>query len=348
MTEQRRHAMKENQFRNKVYWFTFIYSILVVWVHSYNSELFLGRTAAAATISQMEHFIGEQVAQIAVPGFFMISAYLFYRNFSWEKLGSKWSSRIRSVLVPFLLWNGIYYLGYVIASRLPFVTDVVGKGTVPFHLMAAADAILHHTYNYVFWYLYQLLLLILLAPVIYAAVKNRFVGAAVLLIILVIIGWGATLPYLNLDALLYYSSAAYIALHGKRFVEGGWNKKTARNGLLLFVGVLILSGVFRGRQIVFTVLVRLIAPMALWLMVSETWLFPAKEWMKYNFFLYATHFAFVRLINKTAAMMLPDYPVLPFLFYLMMPGVLVLISYLMGILLRQYLPRFWCLLNGDR
>lgn len=340
--------MKENQFRNKVYWFTFVYSVLVVWVHSYNSELFLGRTAAAATVSWMEHFIGEQVAQIAVPGFFMISSYLFYRNFSWEKLGGKWNSRIRSVLVPFVLWNGIYYIGYVIASRLPFVADVVGKGTVPFHIEAAADAILHHTYNYVFWYLYQLLLLILLAPVIYTVLKNKYVGMIALLCVLGSIGAGASLPQLNLDALLYYSSAAYLALHAKEYVESGWNKKTAHNGLLLLVCITVLYWLFRERQVLFTVIFRLFVPMVLWVVVNETGLRPAKEWMKHNFFLYATHFAFVRFINKTAAMLLPDFPALPFLFYIIMPAAVVFISYLLGEVLRRWLPNLWRLLNGDR
>ena len=34
--------MDEREFRSKVYWLTFIFSILVIWVHSGNAELFLG------------------------------------------------------------------------------------------------------------------------------------------------------------------------------------------------------------------------------------------------------------------------------------------------------------------
>ena len=38
--------MTELEFRNKVTWFSFALSLLVIWGHSYNAELFLGYQAA--------------------------------------------------------------------------------------------------------------------------------------------------------------------------------------------------------------------------------------------------------------------------------------------------------------
>ena len=164
--------MAEKTFRNKIYWFTFLFSVLVIWVHSYNAVLFLGNTKSAASLVRLERFFGDRIAQIAVPGFFMISSYLFFRGYRPEILMRKWNSRIRSVLVPYIVWNSLYYFGYVIGSRLPYISDVIGKGKIPFGLPETVDAILNYTYNYVFWYLYQLILLILLAPLIYLAVKR--------------------------------------------------------------------------------------------------------------------------------------------------------------------------------
>lgn len=79
-----------------------------------------------------------------------------YRDFDWGKLRGKWQRRIKSLLVPYIVWNFLYYLSYVIASRIPAVGDVVGKGVVEFSLTAMVDAVVSHTYNNVFWYLYQL------------------------------------------------------------------------------------------------------------------------------------------------------------------------------------------------
>ena len=75
--------MTELEFRNKVTWFSFALSLLVIWVHSYNAELFLGYQAATGMVYVLEHRIGEWFGQIAVPGFFVISGYQFYRDFDW-------------------------------------------------------------------------------------------------------------------------------------------------------------------------------------------------------------------------------------------------------------------------
>jgi len=339
---------KETRFRNKITWFSTVFSVLVVWVHSVNGELFLGRTEAAEKVMAFEKILGSTIGQIAVPGFFMMSGYLFFRGFRWNRLGEKWNSRIRSVLVPFLLWNGIYYLGYVIGSRLPVVADIVAKGTVPFGWYTAVEAVLHYSYNYVFWYLYQLLLLILLAPVLYWILRRPAAGAAVLTVCF----WGTlkgmTIPCLNLDALFYYSLAAFGGLHGRGLVERAWTMKrcVAGGGLVAAAAAILIArwpgGIGEG------VVLRTLGPVGLWFMTDEFCLPVPKEWMKYNFYLYAIHFALVRLINKTAARYCPGYWPLPVILYLLMPAFMIAISTVTGKWLKNHMPRTWFLLNGGR
>lgn len=341
--------MREEQFRKKVIWLTFGFSLFVVWVHSYNAELYLGKTAVMERVYRLEHWIGDGIGQAAVPGFFMISAYLFYRNFTWEKLIGKWHSRIRSVLVPFIVWNFIYYLGYVIGSRLPWMTDVVGKGVIPFHLQAAVDAVINHTYNYVFWYLYQLILLILLAPVLYGVLKRKATGIGFQVVIWVLLAAQVELPKLNLDALAYYSFAAFAAIHGRCFVEAAWNRRRGIAGICMLAGSVAVYyyGLYAAAPVLF-VLSRLLVVMGLWAFVPEGRLPEPKEFMRHNFFLYATHFAFVRFINKAGTEVLPAVPAVPVVLYLVMPVLVLGISYVLGCVLRRWVPGVWGLLNGGR
>jgi len=50
--------------------FSSLFSLLVIWVHSYNAELFLGVSADGTAVDELEHWIGDHVGQIAVPGIF--------------------------------------------------------------------------------------------------------------------------------------------------------------------------------------------------------------------------------------------------------------------------------------
>lgn len=347
--------MTEAQFRNKVTWFSFVFSLLVVWVHSYNAELFLGITAEMEAVYRAEHWIGDGLGQIAVPGFFMISGYLFYRDFDWKKLGSKWKRRIKSVLVPFILWNFIYYLGYVIGSRLPWMTDVVGKGVIPFNLSATVDAVIHYTYNYVFWYLFQLILLILLAPVLYPLLKNKWSRTVFLAALWIFIAMGGALPLVNADALIYYGTAAALALSsgGKgdaaNVVEARWSLRRGVLGMAMIAGAVGAYGF--GIRMAFVpgfVLCRILAVAGLWLVVPGERLLPVAGFMHYNFFLYATHFAFVRFINKAAALILPVSRWEPFVLYLLMPVLVLAVSTVLGKILRRCLPAVWDILNGYR
>lgn len=51
--------MEEKQFRDKIYWLTFLFSLLVVWVHSFNGELFMGTPEAAFKVAGIERILGD-------------------------------------------------------------------------------------------------------------------------------------------------------------------------------------------------------------------------------------------------------------------------------------------------
>lgn len=339
----------EQQFRNKIRWFTFLFSILVVWVHSVNAELFLGNAPAAAPFKKLESLVGTGLGQFAVPGFFMISAYLFYRNFSWEKLGRKWRSRARSLFLPFLLWNGLYYLGYVAASRVPGLADIVGKGIIPFDGKTALDAVFHYRYNYVFWYLYQLIWLAALTPVIYFFLRTK-VGAAVYIGAAVLWVWlQVDFPFINEDSMLYYAVAAAFAVHRPGLAEeNGGIAGRLEGAALMAAGGLCGVLYLRGCGVGFLVLCRLFVPLGLWRFVDGARLPEARPWMEDTFFLYATHFALVRLINKTGAVLFPGSRAAAAFLFVAMPWLCLGLSRTAAGVLKRWTPPLWSWLSGGR
>ncbi len=341
--------MEERQFRNKIQWFTFAFSILVVWVHSVNAELYLGGGPAAEGLKRAESLLEKGLGQFAVPGFFMISACLFYRNFCWEKLGSKWRSRFRSLAVPFFLWNGIYYLGYVLASRMPGLTDIVGKGVVPLNGRMIFEAVVNYRFNAVFWYLYQLIWLVALTPVLYGLLRSR--GGAVLCTAgaAVCVWLQLDFPLINEDSLLYYTAAAALAVHRKDLTERGAGRKGILQGLFLSgAGALCGRIYLQGGTVGFLVFCRLLIPMGMWRLTDPAWLPEVKPWMKDTFFLYATHFALVRLINKTGAVLFPGSLTAAAALFCLMPWLCLACSRGMRAVLKRYFPRLWACLSGGR
>ena len=78
-------TMEEKTFREHVSWVMFLLSILVIWAHSYNAELFSGGAPVTEgiwlTVHRIQDFLSAALGLTAVPGFFMLSAYLFFRSF---------------------------------------------------------------------------------------------------------------------------------------------------------------------------------------------------------------------------------------------------------------------------
>ena len=219
----------EKRFHDQISWLMFLFSIFVIWVHSYNVDLFSGgaRDGIWSLADRIENFVSVGLGQIAVPGFFLLSSYLFFRNFSWDKLVGKWKSRVFSVLIPYVVWNLIYYLGYMAASRFLAIRSVVGRDIIPFSVQEIWRAVSQYAYAPIFWYLYQLIFLIIVSPMIYALVKNRAVGLFWIVGLVFAVHLHLDMRHPNTDALLYYSVAAYFAVHRRGLVERSMEEEAA-------------------------------------------------------------------------------------------------------------------------
>ena len=108
-------TMEEKAFREHVSWVMFLLSILVIWAHSYNAELFSGGAPVTEgiwlTVHRIQDFLSAALGLTAVPGFFMLSAYLFSAAFpgrSFRQNGRAGSAAWRSPIWPgtfFIIWD---------------------------------------------------------------------------------------------------------------------------------------------------------------------------------------------------------------------------------------------------
>lgn len=359
--------MKEARFRDNVIWMGFFLTLLVVYAHALNAELFLGEAGTAGPVGIVEQMLGSNLAQIAVPGFFLISAVLFFRDFKPSKLKGKWLRRVRSVLIPYLLWNLIYYLFYFVGSRIPGLTDMINHGKVPGGLKAIADAVFFYRYNYVYWYLFQLILLILLSPLIYEIVRHRIAFPVVLGITAIFILFRIDRTPLNSDALFYYMVGAKAArLFRPR------KKKPRRAGsitlvdnedwyvrrfslpqfisaaMLNAVGLILYSLFLLSGNDLPLVLSRLSAAVAVWYLVCCLPLPKPMMAAKLHFLLYTIHFPIVRLLNKAANLFLHGSAAAALILFFVMPFLMLGVTVLAANICRRYIPGIFSVLMGER
>ena len=210
--KQGKGNMGEECFFSALPTYTFLLSILVIFVHSTHfapADLeAVPRTAFFSTsfLEKMEFFFSSFLGEAAVPGFFFLSGLLFFHKlYSASVWFRKLRSRLFSYLLPYLLWNSGMMGLYLVFGRVPFRPESIFEG------------IFLYRYNPVFWYFYQLILLTYAFPFMALFVlllqREKNVRKPLLSLLyfffpclfLLLVYFRIDIPFLNEDAGFYYT-----------------------------------------------------------------------------------------------------------------------------------------------
>ena len=207
--KQGKGSMGEECFFSALPTYTFLLSILVIFVHSTHfapADLeAVPRTAFFSTsfLEKMEFFFSSFLGEAAVPGFFFLSGLLFFHKlYSSAVWFRKLRSRLFSYLLPYLLWNSGMTGLYLVFGRAPFRPESIFEG------------IFLYRYNPVFWYFYQLILLTYAFPfmALFVLFLKREKNARKTLLsflfpcfFLLLVYFRIDIPFLNEDAGFYYT-----------------------------------------------------------------------------------------------------------------------------------------------
>lgn len=317
--------------------YTLFLSVLVIFVHSTHFSLASLQAVphsgffSTSFLIKIEFFFSEFLGQVAVPGFFFLSGFLFFRGLddvkSW---GRKLKSRVFSYVLPYLLWNSVMTLLYL------------SFGKAEWSMKSLWEGIFLYRFNPVFWYFYQLILLSFCLPFMAilvilirgntainrntainkntatnrnTAINNNTVinradtGSPMSplflcfpLLFLLLVYFQVDIPFLNEDAAFYYSFGAALAL----LWDG--RKLFVPSFLLLFftlfcyaqtllphaIGILLLATVFyRLGMALFFLSLFMKGEGSILLMKRRNSILQTLSEM--SFYIYASHYLFLRL-----------------------------------------------------
>jgi hypothetical protein len=146
-----------------------ICSIMVVQIHSYA----IGDLSKTSLPSLIISFVSHGLCTAAVPTFFFVSGYQFFRNIDHlSQVFQKQKNRCITVLLPFIVWSTIYFLLWAIGANI--IPNLNAQVDTSFG--GIIKGIIFYQYCFPLWYMFQLCVFISLSLLIFYSLRNKYIS----------------------------------------------------------------------------------------------------------------------------------------------------------------------------
>lgn len=295
----------------------------------------------------------QTVVKISVPVFFIISGFLFFKgveSYGRELFERKLRSRVRTLLVPYVLWTLICLL-YLSLKHLPTILHTGDLGCISdmftwqIFWMYKESLPLH----FALWYVRDLMLMCLITPVIWLFIKHLKHIAMLLIFGLFMIhniDYHISFPI----SIFYFSLGSYFSI---------CHIDIQKISMKLGRSILLIAAIAIGCSVLEDItLTRFSHIMFALCCLGMSCFFTGKYECKIPqlltdsvFFVYASHcIMIVMMFNRIFMPLIPDtaYPAWLFL-RLFVVGILTLVTcVLLFVLLRRFFPKTISILTGSR
>lgn len=208
--------------------------VAVVFIHSNPSDVvFNGQSAGInynlSVYEEIRYFISEIVARIAVPSFFFISGFLFFRKMDYFNIGiyvQKLKKRGRSLLIPYLFWNLVVVLFFYLAQTFLkgllsgnnlLIVDYTWQNWIQAFWNGNAGE--NMPINYPLWFIRDLMVVVVFSPIVYWGIKRLQSFFALLLGTLWLFNLWIDITGFSIVAFFFFSLGAYWGINKMNFIE---------------------------------------------------------------------------------------------------------------------------------
>ncbi|MBQ4279397.1 MAG: acyltransferase [Rikenellaceae bacterium] len=317
--------------------------------------------------SEVSYLCSNIIARIAVPLFFFFSGFLFFyrtNGFTKRIYGQKLKKRTRTLLVPYLFWNMLVALLLLLGQTfMPGLGSGANKALADFapaewlrifwNVREAGGE--YYPINYPFWFIRDLMVVMLFSPLVYVVVRRFGYYAVALLGVLWWFGWWVPVTGFSAAACFFFTAGAFFSIRDHNFV------RTMRP-LLPVVAVLYpamavgelclrecagrITDVLHNANIMVGVIL-LISLSARLLEQKKGHTVPFLS--ASSFFIFAYHAIPLGLAIKCMMLWLhPQSDILLLGLYFFCPAVVIALGLTLYCLLQKYLPKFTAVITGGR
>lgn len=335
--------------------------MLVVFLHAYNLEgvapyevpLHFG-----SPVWWLQDWVSYGITRVAVPLFFVFSGFLFFLHHSGPNVFfEKMKKRARTLLVPFLFWSLAGIAFYFTLQSLPQTAGFFTKQrVVDFSFPDWMRTVFITPIPYQFWFVRDLMVLVLLSPVLFRCLKAlRFWWLILLAIPWILVD---DLWKNSAEAALFFCAGGYYAIYKPETIEKRWPGNAAFLVpawlLLLLLKTYMLQ---RGVDWLFTRLVFklsiLTGLLAVWSLYDQIFKNRAVPgWLLwlcgFTFFIYAAHEPMLTIFKKILFVIFGTQQNAALVVYFLAPTLTLCGTVVLGWILRNMAGKFYELITGGR
>lgn len=326
---------------------SFILSFLIVCHHAFTTDISYINTFNPVVYGwnqAIQRYL-YNISECAVPIFYFLSAYLFFRSYdgSWIQYKRKIYRRFFSLFIPYVVFCTLGYIKHAIASgeHIGFVgwlTELFLCETMPL------------------WFIRELLALSLLAPCFFWMKKKIWASMLILPIIIVLVSIG----------LIEYRSFVYwipVYMLGVNFNKNWWDNINVFVKKYHFIFITLISiyaitcwflpncGETRGGYensiyLIFRILTPLIFIPTLIFITNST--LQVRKWMNYAFFVYCMHFPIITILTIIYDRICSPFVHSELIKYFLIVAITYTLCVLIAMFCQRFMPKFWSVINGGR
>ena len=348
----------KSRLSNTITWLRFPLIFLIILLHCYSVQRLEG---SHETYFKVLYLFSLWLGETGVPGFFFISGFLFF--LSKKTYSQKLQTRVHTLLIPYLLWNLMLLILYLIAWAVGYPQDINGRNLSDYtfidYLRLFWDRGSYDNGNFVpllcpLWYIRNLLIMSILSPILYYIIRyTREVFLLGITIWWLVSYHNAFIP----QTFLFFSLGAYfsiLAINPLQMVE-------ERKGPFVFLFAIFAVGDIISHTIYGTPINLQIHRLSLIFNIPALLLLAdycvKHHYQNYQnqmlsnlaFIVFCVHYPIVVLLRKVC---IAKFPEATDVFHIFLYFVCVIISTLLSIgiylLLDKYLPNVKKILSGNR
>ncbi len=343
-------------FWKKKEFLSFLLSILVFFIHSNFAQENLGNGFISVINQKTSFFFSSSITQFAVPMFFMLSGITFFKGYDNKKYLRKIKSRVFSLIIPYLLWNTVWLVWEILCSYSFISKFSAASEPYPLTITSILKGIFFYGCNGPFWFMFNLIIFSLAAPIVFLIIKNKYVALVSVIGLSILAFFGIHIPkevFYSPISIIFYILGAIIGYHYFDFASKKSSKATQIASIILLTAYILAKNIvsqelhvdnYLTEVIVFT-----LCAYALW-NITDMFIEKIKSRPIYrrSFAIYAMHLNLALIILKVISILLPqsEYFEIP-KFIIMIVSTLIIIN-LVCAFLERFFPKVYALFMGGR